>query len=685
MMNKFYLNVPYKEKDDAKSLGAKFDFNMKKWYYTNANDKEKFKRWIAEEKECLKYEQLSDEQKQLIIKAKEGKNVLVDACIGSGKTTTIQVLCNELKDRRILYLTYNKLLKNDAREKNKLPNVEVTNYHGFAFSCLKNANIYSGIGDLIQDFLKYQPATKSYDMVVIDEYQDIEQEIAEMLVLIKLRNPNAQFIVVGDMQQKIYDKTTLDVRGFIDYFLEDYERLSFTQCFRINKDLASQIGKVWGKKINGVNKDCEVKTMYLGEVVKYLATKNPSDILCLGQRTGNMTEVLNALEKNYSDKFNKHTVYASIRDSDETVNITNKTAIFTTYDSSKGMERPICVIFDFSLSYWFIRLNMPQQKYDILRNIFLVACSRGKREIIFVKNKEGIMKIKEIAENRCKDNNNNNNNEISFNISDMFSFKYKEDVEKCYSLVNKEQIKTDSKIIDAKRTDALIDISPCIGMWQEANFFKGYSIDDQIEHMKRNLELKDETFLLSEKLNKRTTLDKKILILTVNETRQKRYYEQVKTPFILKSKKKDIVERLATEFTAEETVQQDCCMTFKIEFIPERKIHCSGRCDVIKDGTVYELKFKSTLEHDDFLQLACYLVAMKKEKGILWNVKTNEKYIVSVPDEKEFLDAVINCITKGTVKEYYDFSTINKKEEVIQLIDDIISKKKSRLIDKQER
>ena len=39
---------------------------------------------------------LSGEQQQFIEKALQGKNILVDACIGSGKTTAIQNLCNAL-------------------------------------------------------------------------------------------------------------------------------------------------------------------------------------------------------------------------------------------------------------------------------------------------------------------------------------------------------------------------------------------------------------------------------------------------------------------------------------------------------------------------------------------------------------------------------------------------------------
>ena len=40
------LNVPYREKDDAKALGAKWDPNIKKWYVRNKKEYYKFVRWI---------------------------------------------------------------------------------------------------------------------------------------------------------------------------------------------------------------------------------------------------------------------------------------------------------------------------------------------------------------------------------------------------------------------------------------------------------------------------------------------------------------------------------------------------------------------------------------------------------------------------------------------------------------
>lgn len=80
---------------------------------------------------------LSNEQIHFVNTALEGKNVLVEACIGSGKTTAIQYLCNVLpSNKSILYLTYNKLLKLEAKEKIKKSNVLVTNYHGFVYTYL---------------------------------------------------------------------------------------------------------------------------------------------------------------------------------------------------------------------------------------------------------------------------------------------------------------------------------------------------------------------------------------------------------------------------------------------------------------------------------------------------------------------------------------------------------------------
>ena len=48
MSNNKYLNVPFAEKDEAKSLGAKWNPTIKKWYAPKGSNIEKFSKWLPE-------------------------------------------------------------------------------------------------------------------------------------------------------------------------------------------------------------------------------------------------------------------------------------------------------------------------------------------------------------------------------------------------------------------------------------------------------------------------------------------------------------------------------------------------------------------------------------------------------------------------------------------------------------
>lgn len=636
-----YLNVPFEEKDDVKALGAKFDWAVKKWYCTG-DDLSKFAKWLPNQARPT----LSDEQQAFIDLAALGTNILVDACIGSGKTMSIQALCDSLPNKSILYLTYNMLLKLDAQSKIINSNTFVTNYHGYAYGLLKEAGISCSQSELIQTFLdnKDRLNIAYYDLLVIDEYQDIDREISEMLQFVKDSNPGIQIVAVGDMEQKIYDKTDLNAAKFIDDFLDDYQKLNFTKCFRISNNLAQRLGLIWHKKINGVNNNCRVEYMKADEVTELLKNCQPSDILCLGARTGTMTKVLNRLETECSDKFNKNTVYASIRDEDRGGGRPDKNhAIFTTYDSSKGLERKICVVFDCTERYWDVRINQPNTRYEILRNIFCVAMSRGKDRIIFV-------------ESDAKGDNNISNKTLStpvgqnrtytrpLNVSDMFDFKFKEDVEKCFKMLKIKPIEMqDRSKIEVVRHDGLIDLSPCIGNLQEAAFFFNYDIDKAIEFACGNNE---SSFHLTPP-DRGTPLEEKILYLTAIETDHLRYAKQIDVPFLDDKTLIRICDRLGTVLRHDENVQVQGNIHFRHS--KAGSITFSGMCDVLRD-VVYELKFVSELSHEHFLQCAVYSIMFELQTGILWNVMDNMMYEISVPDKELFLRNVVRTVTKGFVQ-----------------------------------
>ncbi len=592
---------------------------------------------------------LSDEQKLFIAKALLGFCILVNACIGSGKTTAIQRLCDAFDEGvKILYLTYNKLLKVDARSKIKRKGVTVTNYHGFASYILCRNGIYSSMSDLIQTFINSKPGIPHYDVLIIDEYQDIELEHAKMLMMIKEANPNIQIIAVGDMAQKIYDKTTLDVEDFIKDYLGDHIELEFTNCFRLSPGLASKLGRIWNKDIAGVNPDCKVNYMSKKDVVDFLAEQKPGDILCIGASTGTMAETLNVLEQKYPEKYNKKSVYAKIQDSDSlgATKPSKRTAIFTTYDGCKGLERKIVIVFDFTESYWSIRLGKPMQSYEILRNIFCVAASRGKELVIFVKTEDAMLSERTLSTPRGR-----NMHFDDMNISGMFSFKYKEDIERCFKLIGTNKIvRDDMSPIDIENKDGLIDLSPCIAIYQNASFFHNYVIDKTIEfHM--NID-RDKSFLYTDDV-KNSDLEKKILFMTSLQTGQNRYRNQVEVPFVSTPERKALHDRLLTVFDGTEDVQVPCIIDFAGKESGDRLFSAVGMVDVIKDNTVFVPRFVADLSHEHFLQCATYVVATGFEKGILWNVRDNSMYEVTVPDKKGFLDMVVCTITKNAINTYY--------------------------------
>lgn len=593
---------------------------------------------------------LSEEQQNFIDYALSGCNILVDACIGSGKTTAIQHLCELIsEDKKILYLTYNKLLKIDAKNKIRCKNVTVNNYHGLAWMLIKRNGLTSSVSDSIQTVVNNDIIIPQYDVLIIDEYQDIEQELADFLLKIKRVNPNMQIIAVGDMEQKIYDKTTLDVSSFIQEFLGEYRRLTFTKCFRLSKDLAAMLGRIWNKPIVGVNDSCSVDEIDIQEVADFLRQQEPADILCLGSRNGSMSDVLNELEEVCPEKFNKGTVYATISDSEKgTVAPKSSSAIFTTYDGSKGLERKICVIFDFTEKYWNLRIQKPQTAFEILRNIFCVAASRGKDKIVFVRN--GTM----LSEKTLSKTVESNTDFKKFDISSMFDFKYREDIEKCFNCLETAQIPQDDKtIIFINNKDGLIDLAPCIGTYQQAAYFNQYNIDLAIEfasHFSKSYFYQNDVSKLS--------LDEKILILTAIETNQERYVKQVNIPFVSSDQRLQIEKRLSSVFEKNDNTQTECKIKFSYSKDGNVKFTAEGLTDAVKDDIVYELKFVSEVTHEHFLQCACYMYALNLKKGILWNTRDNSMYSVVIKNKKQFIDNVTNAITKGFIKKYYKPSEI---------------------------
>ncbi len=291
-------------------------------------------------------------------------------------------------------------------------------------------------------------------------------------------------------------------------------------------------------------------------------------------------------------------------------------------------------------------MNMPMTDYKILRNIFCVAASRGKERIIFVQDMFKIQRDKEhfLKRSTLSTPVATNSTFEDFEISSMFDFKQKEHIEECYKLLLITKVDISEKdVIDIKNSDGLIDLSPCIGIYQEAMFFTSYDIDEEIDYV-----INSNSDRPPLKHDKNMALEDKILYLTAYETYQDRYVTQVNKPIVTAEQTESLKKRLSLFLSPSDIVQKRGSMIVMNEDkVPYFFI--DGKCDVLTDDYVYELKFVSELKHEHFLQLACYMIAFNIKKGRLWNTKKNQMFEIIIPQQKLFMEKVVTAITKGTV------------------------------------
>lgn len=631
---------------------------------------------------------MSDEQEEFINVVLKGGNAIVDAVVGSGKTSAIQELCRRAPtDWNILYLTYNKLLKLDAQRRIRQANVKATNYHGFVYPYLirigmANIGISKSIAAFNAHFDEIRRMIPRYDLIVIDEYQDIREEMATLLDHLREANPKARVAAVGDMEQKISDATRLDVRAFVERFAAPAEHVAFTRTFRMGPDMGERLSRAWGKPVRGVNEDQSVEFMTPEEAFALAVGLQPRDFMVLGSRNGVMTRLLNDLESAKPETFNKRSVYASIRDADSSVrgSYGDDVAIFTTFDSSKGLERDVCFICDFTPSMWMFRSRMPNEDPLILRNRFLVAASRGKRRIVFVKaaskrrgvdpetadvtpkgyferpSRLGFIPVSTFSAIDAHDV--VTVYERPFSPSDCFDFKYGEDVDDAARLLDVRVASTTGAEVALDAEDGLMDLSPAIGNWQGAMFFTDYSVERQIKDwMKRPDHDELAGVAAISRLTGETWPD--TLQLTALETSQRRYADQGDRSKVTDRVATQVRDRLASRLDPSDPTQVSAYMAgmARADDGSATPIEFSGLGDAIHDDGVhgpvlYELKFVSELTREHALQLGLYLVMMGLKQGILWNIRTNEMKVVRVPDRAAFMDAVVLAVTKRVYSRF---------------------------------
>ena len=79
---------------------------------------------------------LTNQQKEILESVKKYRNIKINAFAGTGKTTTLKLIANEYREKKILYLAFNSAIKNEASS--LFPsNTNIKTTHGLAYSAIK--------------------------------------------------------------------------------------------------------------------------------------------------------------------------------------------------------------------------------------------------------------------------------------------------------------------------------------------------------------------------------------------------------------------------------------------------------------------------------------------------------------------------------------------------------------------
>jgi len=201
----------------------------------------------------------SEEQNFIIENVKQNKNVVVDACAGSGKSTTILSTALQLSHLRFLLITYNSSLRKEMKEKIKeldIRNVTVHTYHSLAVNKYDpRAHTDSGIRQILYKNTQPSSPVKPQDIIVLDEAQDMTLlYFTFVLKFVKDMNHKFQLMVLGDYMQGLYEFKGSDIRfltlaqdlwqGFSLLQTQDFENCTLKMSYRITNEMAAYVNDV---------------------------------------------------------------------------------------------------------------------------------------------------------------------------------------------------------------------------------------------------------------------------------------------------------------------------------------------------------------------------------------------------------------------------------------------------------
>lgn len=346
----------------------------------------------------------SSEQQSIIQNVIDGNNVLVDAVAGSGKTTTIIAIANELQklgsEFHIFQITFNSLLKIEVRNKIaacNLKNINVFTYHSLATTFYDKSAYNDSKLNLIIDNDTTIKKNPKCDILIIDEAQDMTRLYYKLICkFMKDCAPNAQLVVLGDRHQSVYafmqaDQRFLTMadkvwnRQFIKLTLKESYRLTKQVAWFVNKWMVNE-DRIIAKK-PGVKVDFYIsnpfKHIFMQDIIMRIRSGQlkPDDIFILSTSLKSTLAPAKQIENLLVSA--NIPVYVPLSDDaklDE--DVMRGKVVFTTFPSSKGRERKVVIVLGLDASYFkYFAKEEPQHKCP---SALYVAVTRAKERLIVV-------------------------------------------------------------------------------------------------------------------------------------------------------------------------------------------------------------------------------------------------------------------------------------------------------------
>ena len=352
----------------------------------------------------------SFEQQTIVENIVAGYNVCSISVAGSGKSTTIILLARQIKEKKILHMTYNSSLRKEFKEKIeylKVDNVDVHTFHSFAVKYfLSSSYTDEGIRDIIINNINSIQDIPSYDIIVIDECQDLTPLYYRFVVyFLSLIKNKVQMIILGDPLQSLYEFKGSDHR-FLTFANKIWSNQPFLKSFifkscplktsyRLTNQMSEFINTVLykekfihtcrsGSPINYIRNNNYSVEKIIVNIIKRILNEGdlPNDIFILAASVSGICQI-KKIENILSElEIPCYIPYSDVEKLDERV-IGGK-IVFSTFHTVKGRQRKHVFVLGFDNSYFdFYAKTISRQ---ICPNTLYVACTRATHHLYLIEN-----------------------------------------------------------------------------------------------------------------------------------------------------------------------------------------------------------------------------------------------------------------------------------------------------------